>query len=371
VRGVEEFYAEVKFSSEEEAERFAKSLKAVGVDAKIGFEKAGYAVRLDSDSFFGLLAAANATPPGLTLLYRSEEGNFRVYASMEGGRMRFYFAVRHERVWRAVEGLYSEWHVQLIRAERDVLDAIRSAVAKALGRPADVEEPKERVDEKGNVRGYYLSLRDHHLKPFLKHAAERVEAKPAEVRLEGRRAVVKAGDVEAEVEFKLLKFGKAEFLTAQDVEQTLALYKSLKEVGVPVEITPKGVKVDGETLWSLIAAAVERSVPSRLPAEVMPGVELLKVHSAGGLKMYIFRAEGAHYYFAAKTGQEWRAAGGKYNGRQIQITGEAAPTIAEAINAIYSEMGIDRRVEVKQMKDGRPYIRLTNVDLELLGLTQP
>jgi len=91
---VEEFYAELKFSSEEEAERFAKSLKAIGVDAKIGFEKAGYTVRLDSDSFFGLLAATGATPPGLTPLYSSEEGDFRVYASAEEGRMRFYFAVR-------------------------------------------------------------------------------------------------------------------------------------------------------------------------------------------------------------------------------------------------------------------------------------
>jgi len=96
VRGVEEFYAELEFSTREEAERFAKSLKAIGVDARIvGSEKASYAVRLDSDSFFGLLAATNAAPPGLMPLYSSKEDDFRVYASMEGGRMRFYFAVKH------------------------------------------------------------------------------------------------------------------------------------------------------------------------------------------------------------------------------------------------------------------------------------
>jgi len=113
---------------------------------------------------------------------------------------------------------------------------------KGLGRPAEVGEPKEDRDEKGNVKAYYLLLYGPHLVPFLEHAADRVEAKPAEVRLEGRRVVVKAGDVEAEVEFKLLKRKEAEFLTAQDVVQTLALYKSLKEVGCPSRLRPRASK---------------------------------------------------------------------------------------------------------------------------------
>jgi len=85
------------------------------------------------------------------------------------------------------------------------------------------------------------------------------------------------------------------------VAQTLALYKSLKGVGVRVEITPEGVKVDAEALWALVATAVERGASGKLPAVVMSGVELLNVHSAGGVEMYIFRAEGAHYYFTVKT----------------------------------------------------------------------
>jgi len=205
----------------------------------------------------------------------------------------------------------------------------------------------------------------------LGHQAGVGEAQPAEIRLERRRIVISAGDVKAEVEFKLLKGNKAEFFPVLDVGQTLALYKSLKALGVPVEITPKGVKVDAEALWALVATAVERSAPSALPAEVMPGVELLKVYSVGDMKMYIFRAEGAHYYFAVKTEEGWRAAGGKYSGRQVEIYGETAPTIAEAINAIYREIGVERRIEVKQMKDGTPYIKLTNVDLELLSLKRP
>jgi len=366
-----ELYAELRFLTRDEAERFASSLKAIGVDARIaGSEEAGYTVRLDRDSFFGLLAATNAAPPGLALLYSSEEGDFRVYAAVESSTMRFYFTVKHGGVWRAVEGLYEEGGkaVELWRKEREVLEAVRSAVAKALGRSADAEEPKEERNKEGKVMGYYLQLRGHHLVPFLEHAADRVEAKPAEMRLEGRRIVISAGDVKVEVKFELLKSGKAIFLMARDVEQTLALYKSLKEVGVPVEITPKGVKIDGEAMWVLVAVAVERSTPSALPAEVMPGVELLKVYNTGSMKLYIFRAEGLHYYFAVKAGQEWRVAGGKYRDRFVIIAGKAVHAIADAINAIYREIGAERSIEVKYDKEGTPYIQLTNVDLRLLGV---
>jgi len=372
-----ELYAVLMFPSREEAEDFVRSLKAVGVYAEVvGSEKAGYMVRLYRDSFLGLLAAANAVPPSLMLLYHSND--LRVYASAEGGSMRFYFAVKHRGVWRAVEGLYNEklGGVTLRRAERDVVEAIRGAVAKALeklGRPAKVEEPKEYRDEKGNTKVYYFYLFGHHLAAFLEHAADCVEAGPAEVWLEGRRIVVKAGGVEAEVEFKLLKRKEAEFLLANDVAQTLVLYKSLKEMRVRVEITPRGVRIDSETLWSLIATVVERNTPSVLPAVVMPGVMLSKIHSASGMCMYAFRVseEGTHYYFAVKTEEGWRAVGGKQSAREVIIAGEAARTIAEAVNAIYGEMGVERKVEVRYDRKGTPYIKLTNVDLELLGLKEP
>jgi len=248
-------------------------------------------------------------------------------------------------------------------AEHDVLEAVRGAVAKALeklGRPADVREPKEERDDKGDVEAYYLYLYGPHLKPFLEHAAERVEAKPAEVRLEGRRIVISTGDVRAEVEFKLLKGSEAESLLAQDVERTLALYKSLKELGVRVEITPRGVKVGREALWALVTTAVEKAIERRalsgLPAEVTPGVELLNVYSAGGLKIYIFRAEGAHYHFAVKTGQGWRIAGGKQSDRRVIIHGEAARAVADAINVLYRERGVERGIKVKYHNNGVPYI---------------
>jgi len=291
--------------------------------------------------------------------------------------MRFYFAVKHEGAWRVVEELYDERGkaVELWRKERDVLEAIRGAVVKALeklvseqqGRSAEVGEPKEERDKEGKVVGYSLRLYGHHLTPFLEHAADSVEARLAEVRLEGRNIVVEVGDVKTKVEFKLLKRGEADFLSVQDVTQTLVLYKSLKMLGVPVEITPKGVKVDSEALWALIAVAIERGALNKLPAEVMPSVELLNVYSAGGVKIYVFRAEGVHYYFAVKTRQEWRATGGKKSGKVVQIHGEAARVVAEAINAVYREMGVERRAEVKYNQNRVPYIKLTNVDLRLLG----
>jgi len=46
--------------------------------------------------------------------------------------------------------------------------------------------------------------------------------------------------------------------------------------------------------------------------------------------------------------KEWRrVAGGKYDGKQVWITGEAARAVAEAINALYRERDVERKVEVK------------------------
>jgi len=81
VKGGYEFYAVLRLSSAEEAVRFAASLRAVGVDAKI----VSNTVKPDGDSFFSLLVAAGAVSPSLTLPYRTDEDNFRVYACVGGG----------------------------------------------------------------------------------------------------------------------------------------------------------------------------------------------------------------------------------------------------------------------------------------------
>jgi len=67
--------------------------------------------------------------------------------------------------------------------------------------------------------------------------------------------------------------------------------------------------------------------------------------------------------------KEWRrATGGKYDGKQVWVTGEAVRAVTETINTLYREIGVERKVEVKYDKNGTPYITLTNIDLGLLGV---
>jgi len=47
-----------------------------------------------------------------------------------------------------------------------------------------------------------------------------------------------------------------------------------------------------------------------------------------------------------KTEEGCKAVGGRQSGRQVMIFGE----VAEAINALYSEIGVGRRVEVNKRK---------------------
>lgn len=58
----------------------------------------------------------------------------------------------------------------------------------------------------------------------------------------------RAGGFEAVVGLKPLKRSEANLFLAHNVEQSLALYKLLKAIGVPVEPTPMDAKVDREVL---------------------------------------------------------------------------------------------------------------------------
>jgi len=65
---------------------------------------------------------------------------------------------------------------------------------------------------------------------------------------------------------------------AHEVEQSLALYKLLKAIGVPVEHTPMDAKVDREVLWPFAEAVVaeEGALSMRetgLLVEVTVGIE--------------------------------------------------------------------------------------------------
>jgi len=88
----------------------------------------------------------------------------------------------------------------------------------------------------------------------------------------------------------------------------------------------------------------------------MLGVEPSNVHSSGDMKVYILCLEDVHYYFAVKTRESQRAAGWEHYNRRVRINAE---TMANAINAIYSHAGVERRAEVRWHEDGTPYIILT------------
>jgi len=394
---IKKFYAELRLTSYEEAEYFARSLKAIGVYVW----KLGEVIEFNSDSFFGLLAVTGAVPPGLTPIYRSDD--LHIYAEVKVKhyvhRVRYYFAVKSGAVWTAVGGhYYDPLHcASLYHESRDDLEDLRRAVMRALellGRPTVLEEP---VDAWGNIKdpryfaflqlfrkagmNYYIYLCGPDIVPFLKHAAKRMKAEPVEVKLREGRIVVRAGKAEGVVDI-WYSTGIPGLLLAEDMEQTLVLYKSLKAAGLPVEITSVGVRVGDKATWALAAMAVEKAIEkgelAGPPAELAPRVELLKVYNAGGIfdvgiKMYAFRVseEDIHYYyFAVKTGRIWRAAGGRLRRGVVKVDGGAARTIADVINAVYREMGVERKVEVRQRKNGTPNIILTNEDLELLGLTQ-
>jgi len=82
--------------------------------------------------------------------------------------------------------------------------------------------------------------------------------------------------------------------------------------------------------------------------------------SPSGVSLLLKLGEGDTLHFYARVAVYIRDA-------YYVSVGEAARTVADTINALYREKGAERRVEVRQLKDGTPYIRLTNVDLELLG----
>jgi len=65
-------------------------------------------------------------------------------------------------------------------------------------------------------------------------------------------------------------------------------------------------------------------------------------------------------YFAVRTKEGWRAAGEKYGDGWVMIVGNAAEVVAKAINAIYSERSVERKVRYNK---GKPYIKLTNIDV--------
>lgn len=74
----------------------------------------------------------------------------------------------------------------------------------------------------------------------------------------------------------------------------------------------------------------------------------------------------ADRYFAVRTEEGWKAAGGKHDGKRAQIKGKAVLTVAEAVNAVYHETNVESKDEVRQRRHilHQGHQR----DLELLGI---
>jgi len=102
-KGVACYYREQKETRLDFSGAFRDSVLAkLGIAPELSRAEPMAVEHLGGYSFFGLLVAAGAVSPSLTLLYRSAKDDFHVYACVEEGRMRF-FVVRQEGVGRRWE----------------------------------------------------------------------------------------------------------------------------------------------------------------------------------------------------------------------------------------------------------------------------
>ncbi|MEL9990882.1 MAG: hypothetical protein QXP98_10250 [Thermoproteus sp.] len=151
-RGVwQQPYAALQFGSEGEAAQFYRGLKATGIYA----ETVGREVRLDEESYWGLLMAVGTQPEGYRRLYA--DADLRVYKRAEGGAAYYRFVFKHEGLWRTVEGRYDEGNrrVVLQHADREVLGSLRAIFAERLRRMG-VEGGVGEVGKSGRVYRLYV-----------------------------------------------------------------------------------------------------------------------------------------------------------------------------------------------------------------------
>jgi len=200
-----------------------------------------------------------------------------------------------------------------------------------------------------------------HLSPLLAKAAENTEARPVRVALEGERLRIVADSVVASAKFEPVRYYNVVYINP-GLSESLRLYKALQALGIPVEITPDGVRLNGDALWTLLTIAVDGVSP---PAEVVPGVTLANKHNVDGRTLYTFLYEsekGLGIRFVVRGGGEWKTAGGLLQ-RDFVVVYDKRGIVADAINAVYRNMGVSWRIVTK---DGT--FALVPKDLKLLGI---
>jgi len=353
VRGNRRNYvAMLSFDDVGDANGFVSLLKSANIKADLSERF----VKLDTESFIGLLIYIDATPPGFVHLYASP--NLHVFAEADGPKLYFYFAVVHNGVWRTLKGMYGASRVGLWAKECDLAEKLWNEATNALyalGMPTNALPPMKRYGGR-----CHISLNVPHLSRFLQYAAERVEAGETKVSLEGNLLRIRAGNVEAGFEFELAKGGVVKYI-AVELPKALKLYKALKALGIPAELAPEGVRLGGKAVWALLSLAVEEV---KTVAEVLPGVLLANKYDIDGRKMPVF-VYTYNYDIVVRFVLEdggWKSAGGRLYKNRIYLLGNVAE-IAEAINTLYIKRDLSRRVVV----NGN-VLTLSLRDLTFLGL---
>jgi len=346
------YVAALSFDGGGDAVDFASLLNAAGIRAEL----ANNIVKLDAESLVGLMIRTGAVPPGFLRLYASPR--LHVFAEVDKSELYFYFAVIHNGVWRALKGMYGANRISLWTKECDLAEKLWGEIADALhalGMPPNALPLIGRYDGR-----CHISLHVPHLSRFLQHAAEGVEAEPADVSLEGNFLRIRTEDVEAKFEFELAKGSVVKYI-AVELPKALKLYKALKALGVPAGLTPDGVRLSGKAVWALLALTVDRVKPV---AEVLPNVLLAGKYDVGDRKLFAFvymHNDGIAVRFVLKD-SGWKSAGGYLRKTRVDLRGNVVE-VTDAINAVYAKMGVGRRVAAKGN-----VLSLSLRDLTLLGL---
>ncbi|MEM4129301.1 MAG: hypothetical protein QXK62_09680 [Thermoproteus sp.] len=349
-RGVwQQPYAVLQFDTAEATANFYKRLKAAGVYAEVR----GSEVRLDEESYWGLVTTSGVTPEGWQRLYPLEKDQYRdlyVFKRVDAGGVYYQFVVKVGDVWRATGGWYDEKRliIALTHSERAVLEALREAVKKAV----DAELGEVGVLKSGV---YYL----YAYRPVLAAFEERaLEARPSErpaVYVEDDAVVVKHGGVEHRVEFSLVKQNRSIFIPDP------ALQPALRALGVPFLWTPEGAKVYRDGLWGLLATAVEDSLRRGVQPTLPSGVSLITARP--DRDHYVFRVDaedGPHIYSVLKVDGVWTAMGGKVRKDGVVVMQHSDEKVARAHAEAHNELlarciaeGRCAKKEAKRRPDGK------------------
>ncbi|MEM3326337.1 MAG: hypothetical protein QXK63_02710 [Thermoproteus sp.] len=357
-------YAKIRFGKAEDAINFYRRLRAAGIYVEV----VGSEVRLDYESYWGMVAATNTVVEGVERLYPWAHDRYRglyVFKEVRRGGIYYHFAFRQGDVWRAVGGKYGARRLKLVHADRSVLEAFRQRLLEAyeaLG--VEVE-----VAEAAGLSGkdlYYIVLSPSGLRPFEERGAP-IGMAISDAKVEGPLIVVRLKGAEHRIEFKPLR--GSEFLL---IKGGAPLYRALKARGVAAELRPDGVRLGREGMWGLLASIVDDSLRRGEAPQLPPGVELPLADPKRRLYVFGYRAEGGRYRrFVMFHNGLWREVGGKTVGGKLQLwhsDGGFLEGLRAALGGLLRERGVGGEVGPVRAYGNKYCLNLYGPDLRALGL---